>query len=51
MKMETDIGRPDDKTFERVFRHGFEVADYTLYAYNHPEFKYIGYENTPWSQL
>jgi NTE family protein len=48
--METDIGKLDDKTFERVFRHGFEVADYTLYAYNHLDFKYFGYENTRWNK-
>jgi NTE family protein len=43
--METDIARLDDETFERLYRHGFEVADYTLYAYNPDLFEYIGYKN------
>lgn len=41
--METDIAKLDDQTFERLYRHGFEVADYTLYVYNSPEFQYLGY--------
>lgn len=48
--METDIGKLDEKTFERLFRHGFEVADYTLYAYNHPGFQFIGYNPTRWNK-
>lgn len=43
--METDIAMLDDETFERLFRHGFEVADYTLYAYNPDLFQYLGYGN------
>jgi NTE family protein len=43
--METDIARLDDADFERLYRHGFEVADYTLYAYNADLFQYIGYKN------
>jgi NTE family protein len=43
--METDIAKLDENTFERVFRHGFEVADYTLYAYNPDLFQYVGYRN------
>jgi NTE family protein len=41
--METDIAKLDEKTFERLFRHGFEVADYTLYAYNSDRFHYLNY--------
>ena len=41
--METDIARLSAETFERLFRHGFEVADYTLYAYNSDSFHYLGY--------
>ena len=43
--METDIARLDDETFERAYRHGFEVADYTLYAYNPDLFQYVGYQH------
>ena len=32
--------------FERLFRHGFEVADITLYAYYPDQFKFIGYKNS-----
>jgi NTE family protein len=42
--METDIAKLSEETFERLFRHGFEVADTTLYAYNPDKFKYIGYD-------
>ena len=31
--------------FERLFRHGFEVADYTLYAYGPDTFNFMGYED------
>jgi NTE family protein len=44
--MGTDIAKLDDQTFELLYRHGFEVADYTLYAYNPDHFHYIGYRNT-----
>jgi len=46
--METMIGRLSQEEFERLFRHGFEVADYTLYAYHADEFDYIGYSNSRW---
>jgi NTE family protein len=42
-EMETTIKRMADEEFERLFRHGFEVADYTLYAYYPEKFPYIGY--------
>lgn len=43
--METVIRRLTEEEWERLFRHGFEVADYTLYAYFPDQFKYIGYGN------
>jgi NTE family protein len=42
-EMPTVIRRLEQREFEKLFRHGFEVADYTLYAYNPADFKYIGY--------
>jgi NTE family protein len=41
-RMETDI-EIHPPAFQRVFQHGFEVTDATLYAYNSPEFKFVGY--------
>ncbi len=41
--MKTDIAKLDDRTFERVYRHGFEVADCTLFAYNSDTFGYTGF--------
>jgi NTE family protein len=46
--METTIGRLSQEDFERLFRHGFEVADYTLYAYHADQFNYIGYSSSRW---
>ena len=43
--MGTDIAKLDDQTFEMLYRHGFEVADYTLFAYNPDNFHFIGYSN------
>lgn len=45
----TDIRRLSPEHFERLFRHGFEVADYTLYAYHPDEFPFIGYRNSRYS--
>ena len=44
--METTARRLSAEEFDRLFRHGFEVADYTLYAYHSEQFKYIGYEKS-----
>lgn len=41
--MPTVIRRLTGEEFERLFRHGFEVADYTLHAYAPREFGYLGY--------
>ena len=48
-EMPTVIRKLTDEEFERLFRHGFEVADYTLYAYHADKFRYIGYVNSRWS--
>src|SRR3990170_4176077 len=42
-EMPTTIRKLTPEEFERLFRHGFEVADYTLYAYHADQFPYIGY--------
>lgn len=34
--------------FDLLFRHRFEVADYTLYAYYADDFPYIGFVNSQW---
>lgn len=46
--MKTEIGRLSEERYELLFRHGFEVADYTLYAHNTDKFKYIGYSKSHW---
>lgn len=43
--MKTDIAKLDDRTFERLYRHGFEVADCTLFAYNADSFGYVGFRS------
>ena len=42
-EMDTDIGKLSEATFERTFRHGYEVANCTLYAYYPEHFQYVGY--------
>lgn len=44
-KMPTVIRKLSAEEFERLFRHGFEVADYTLFAYHADEFAHVGYAN------
>ena len=44
-KMPTVIRKLSAEEFERLFRHGFEVADYTLFAYHADEFAHFGYAN------
>lgn len=48
-EMPTVIRKLTEEEFELLFRHGFEVADYTLYAYNEGEFNYIGYSGSRWA--
>jgi NTE family protein len=47
-EMETTIRRLSEEEFGRLFRHGFEVADYTLFAYNPDRFRYIGFADSGW---
>ncbi len=47
--METVIRKLTQEEYERLFRHGFEVADYTLYAYYSDQFKFIGHRNSRWA--
>ena len=41
--MATVIRKLTADEFSRLFRHGFEVADYSLYAYNDDQFGYVGF--------
>jgi NTE family protein len=42
----TVVRKLSDEEFMLLFRHGFEVADYTLYAYHPDQFDFIGYANS-----
>ncbi|MCJ7701530.1 MAG: patatin-like phospholipase family protein [Anaerolineales bacterium] len=44
----TDIAAVSPGLFDLLFRHGFEVADTTMYAFNQDLFKFIGFQNTRW---
>ena len=46
--MATVIRRLCEDEFDLLFRHGFEVADYTLYEFYADEFPYIGFVNSQW---
>jgi NTE family protein len=46
--MDTEIRQLTPDEFRLLFRHGFEVADYTLYTYNEDEFDYVGYRDSRW---
>jgi NTE family protein len=46
--MPTVIRKLTEGEYRLLFRHGFEVADYTLYAYNDDQFGYVGYANSRW---
>ncbi len=43
--MGTTIKTLSQEDFDLLFRHGFEVADYTLYGHSKGEFGYVGFEN------
>jgi NTE family protein len=47
--MKTHISKLTGDDFDRLFRHGFEVADLTLYGHNDESFNYIGFSKTRWS--
>ena len=42
----TTIRRLSQSEFECLFRHGFEVADYTMYGCYPDRFAYLGYHNS-----
>jgi NTE family protein len=42
----TTIRRLRQSEFECLFRHGFEVADYTMYGCYPERFRYLGYDNS-----
>jgi hypothetical protein len=44
---DTTIRRLRQPEFECLFRHGFEVADYTMYGCYPQRFRYLGYDNYP----
>ena len=46
--MPTVIRKLTQDEFERLFRHGFEVADFSLFAYYPDQFRFIGYKNSRW---
>ena len=48
-EMPTVIRKLTSEEFERLFRHGFEVADVLLYAYYPESFKYIDYLKSRWA--
>ncbi len=50
-EMSTSISKLEPGIFDRVFRHGFEVADYALDTYYGAQFKRIGYTNSRWYKL
>ena len=41
--MPTVIRKLSQDEFTLLYRHGFEVANYSLYAYNDDQFKYVGF--------
>jgi len=45
--MPTVIRELTPEEFERLFRHGFEVADYTLFAYHEDQFAHMRYADRP----
>lgn len=49
-RMETVIRRLTNAEYERLFRHGFEVADLTLYAYHEAGFGHIAYSDSRWGK-
>ncbi len=42
----TMICRLTQQEFELLFRHGYEVTDYTLHAYHPDKYKFVGYANS-----
>lgn len=44
-QMDTHIKQMEEDEYERVFRHGFEVADITLFAYYPDRFPHVPYRS------
>lgn len=49
-EMATVIRKLSQEEFTRLFRHGFEVADITLYCYYPEQFPYMGYAKSRWNK-
>ena len=47
---ETTLRKFTPIEFDRLFRQGFEVADYTLHASYPQDFKFVGYLNSRWGK-
>jgi NTE family protein len=47
-EMPTVIRKLTHEEFTRLFRHGYEVADYTLSGYNAGDFQFHGYHSRAW---
>ena len=47
--LKTEISKLKTFEFDKLFQHGFEVADATLHAYNSGTFAYVGFQNTQWA--
>jgi NTE family protein len=47
----TMIRRLTKQEFDLIFRHGFEVADYTLYVHYPERFQFVGYANSQCAQV
>ena len=50
-EMPTVIRSLNQVEFDRLFRHGFEVADYTLYAYHPDRYPYLGFANSGYAAI
>jgi hypothetical protein len=50
-RMPTVIRKLTGLEYERLYRHGFEVADYTLFAYHPEEFNFFGYAKASANRL
>jgi NTE family protein len=48
-RMGTDLRRLSQRDYERLFRHGFEVADYSLSACLPRSFDCLGYQTSRWA--
>ncbi len=46
----TTIRQLEPWEYTLLFRHGFELADYTLHGFYPNQFEYIGYMNTRWAK-